>query len=315
MARFLVTGGGGFIGSNLVEALLRRGHDVRVLDDFSTGRRENLAQAAAWAAGGGGHFELLEGDVRDPATCRSAVGGCDFVLHQAAIPSVQRSVENPVLTHEVNVDGTLRLLLACREAGVRRFVYASSSSVYGDTERLPKEESMPASPLSPYALQKLAGETYCVLFHRLYGFPAVALRYFNVFGPRQDPSSEYAAVIPRFMSALKNGRRPVVFGDGEQSRDFTFVEDVVRANLLACEAPPEACGRAYNIAAGRRTTLKQLLAILFELSGRRAEPIHEPPRPADVRHSLASIEAAARELGYRPEVDLREGLRRTWEAL
>ncbi len=315
MARFLVTGGGGFIGSNLVEALLAGGHDVRVLDDFSTGRRENLADAAAWARSGGGRFELLEGDVRDRALCRRAVQDRDFVLHQAAIPSVQRSIEDPAETHDVNVGGTLELLLAARDAAVRRFVYASSSSVYGETEQLPKEESMPPAPLSPYALQKLAAETYCVLFHRLYGLPAIALRYFNVFGPRQDPGSEYAAVVPRFMEALRNGTRPVVYGDGEQSRDFTFIEDVVRANLLACESAPGTCGRAYNIACGRRTSLNELLAVLSSLAGRAVEPVYEPPRPGDVRHSLASIEAAARALGYAPTVDLREGLRRTWEAL
>lgn len=315
MARFLVTGGGGFIGSNLVEALLARGHDVRVLDDFSTGRRGNLADAAAWARGGGGRFELVEGDVRDPDICRRAVRDRDYVLHQAAIPSVQRSIEDPATTHDVNVGGTLALLLAARDAGVRRFVYASSSSVYGETEQLPKEESMAPAPLSPYALQKLAGETYCALFHRLYGVPAISLRYFNVFGPRQDPESEYAAVIPRFIGALRNGTRPVVYGDGEQSRDFTFVDDVVRANLLACDCSPEACGRAYNIACGRRTSLKELLAVLSDLAGQCVEPVHEAPRPGDVRHSLASIEAAARALGYAPAVDLREGLRRTWEAL
>lgn len=315
MARFLVTGGGGFIGSNLVEALLARGHDVRALDNFSTGRRRNLADAAAWARRGGGRFELVEGDVRDRELCRRAVRDRDYVLHQAAIPSVQRSIEDPATTHDVNVGGTLALLLGARDAGVRRFVYASSSSVYGETEQLPKEESMAPAPLSPYALQKFAGETYCVLFHRLYGVPAIALRYFNVFGPRQDPESEYAAVVPRFMDALKNGTRPVIYGDGEQSRDFTFVEDVVRANLLACDCLPEACGRAYNIACGRRTTLKELLAVLSDVAGRRVEPVHEPPRPGDVRHSLASIEAAARGLGYAPAVDLREGLRRTWEAV
>ncbi len=315
MARFLVTGGGGFIGSNIVEALLRRGDDVRILDDFSTGRRENLREALGWARAGGGRHELLEGDVRDAETCRRAVAGRDFVLHQAAIPSVQRSVEDPAATNEVNVGGTLRMLLAARDAGAKRFVYASSSSIYGDTERLPKEESMPPAPLSPYALQKLAGEAYCGLFHRLYGLPTVALRYFNVFGPRQDPKSEYAAVVPRFMSALRDGRRPVVYGDGEQSRDFTFVADAVQANLLACEAPRATFGRAYNVACGRRTSLNDLLAILSELTGRRAEAMREPPRPGDVRHSMASIEAATRDLAYRPSVDLREGLRRTWEAL
>ncbi len=314
MARWLVTGGGGFIGSNLVETLLRRGEDVTALDDFSTGRRSNLAEAPTWAKQGGGTWTLVEGDVRDLETCRRAVEGRDFVLHQAAIPSVQRSVQDPLTTNDVNVRGTLHMLVAARDAEVRRFVFASSSSLYGESETLPKVETMPTAPISPYGLQKLAGETYCRLFHRLYALPTVALRYFNVFGPRQDPGSEYSAVIPKFMAALRTGSRPRIFGDGEQSRDFTFVANVVRANLLACEAGEGAWGRAFNVACGERTTLNGLLGILGELAGVRPLPEYAQARPGDIRHSLADVAAARDVLGYRPEVDLREGLRRTWEA-
>lgn len=314
MAHFLVTGGGGFIGSNLVEALLRRGETVRVLDNFATGRRENLNRAGDWAAAGRGAFELLEGDIRDPDTCARAMAGADFVLHQAAIPSVQRSVTDPVTTNAVNVGGTLNLLVAAREASVRRFVFASSSSLYGESPTLPKIETMSPSPISPYGLQKLAGETYCTLFHRLYGLPTVALRYFNVFGPRQDPTSEYSAVIPRFVSAIRSGSVPTIYGDGEQSRDFTFVANVVQANLAACEAGPSALGGAYNIGCGDRISLNDLVRILAGIAGREVSSLHEPPRAGDIRHSLAAIALAEERLGYRPAVDLREGLRRTWES-
>ncbi len=313
--RLLVTGGAGFIGSNLVEALLGRGDAVRVLDDFSTGRRENLAEASGWAKRGGGSFELIEGDIRDLATCRRAVEGVDAVLHQAAIPSVPRSVRDPVATNAVNVAGTLHLLVASRDASVRRFVFASSSSVYGESPALPKVETMPPVPISPYGLQKLAAETYCRLFHRLYGFPAIALRYFNVFGPRQDPASEYAAVVPRFLAAARTGATPVVYGDGEQSRDFTYVENVVRANLLASEASEGALGGAYNVACGARISLNDLLGAVGSLAGRPVRARHEEARPGDIRHSLAAIDLAAARLGYRPSVDLAEGLRRTWERL
>jgi nucleoside-diphosphate-sugar epimerase len=315
LAGYLVTGGGGFIGSNLVEALLRGGEDVRVLDDFSTGRRANLEEAPAWAGEGGGRFELLEGDIRAPDTTRRAVAGVQYVLHQAAIPSVQRSVKDPVASNAVNVTGTLQLLVAARDAGVKRFVFASSSSLYGESETLPKVETMPSAPISPYGLQKLAAETYCGLFHRLYGLPTVALRYFNVFGPRQDPGSEYSAVIPRFVTALRDGGRPTVFGDGEQTRDFTFVANVVQANRRACQAPPEALGLAYNIACEERISLNGLLGILGELLGRSPDPVYAPARPGDIRHSLADIGRARRLLGYAPETDLREGLRRTVERI
>jgi nucleoside-diphosphate-sugar epimerase len=314
VARFLVTGGGGFIGSNLVEAVLRRGDDARVLDDFSTGKRSNLEDAPRWSREGGGRLEVLEGDVRSLATCRRAVEGADFVLHEAAIPSVEQSVRDPLGSHAVNVVGTLHMLVAAREAGVRRFVLASSTAVYGEGEQLPKVETMPPAPISPYGAQKLAGEVYCGLFHRLYGVPALALRYFNVFGPRQDPESEYAAVIPIFMRAVRGGRRPTIYGDGEQTRDFVFVEDVVRANLLACEAAPAACGQTYNVASGRRTSLKDLVSAIGALSGREIVPEHAPARDGDIRHSAAAIGKAEASLGFRPRVDLAEGLRRTWEA-
>ncbi|HZN55053.1 MAG TPA: SDR family oxidoreductase [Candidatus Polarisedimenticolaceae bacterium] len=313
MALFLVTGAGGFIGSNLAEAILARGDRVRALDNFATGRRENIAQAGAWASAGGGAFELVEGDVRDPEVCRRAVAGADFVLHQAAIPSVQRSVKDPLGSNEVNVTGTLNLLIAARDAKVRSFVMASSSSLYGESETLPKVESMCPAPISPYGLQKLAGETYCGIFHRLYGLPTVALRYFNVFGPRQDPASEYSAVIPRFIAAIKARRTPTIYGDGEQTRDFTYVANVVQANLRACEAPPAAHGQAFNIACGERISLNDLVAILAEFAGRPVDAEHAPARPGDIKHSLAGIGKAREGLGYAPEVTLREGLRRTWE--
>jgi nucleoside-diphosphate-sugar epimerase len=309
--RFLVTGGAGFIGSNLVEALLRAGESVSVLDDFSSGRRENLAHAEEWRAAGGGEFRLIEGDLRDSETCRRAVAGADFVLHKAAIPSVQRSVENPLVTNEVNVGGTLQLLEAARRAGTRRFVFASSSSVYGDSVQLPKVETMAPAPISPYGLQKLAGESYCVLYHRLYGLPTIALRYFNVFGPRQDPNSEYSAVIPRFLAASRAGRRATIYGDGGQTRDFTFVENVVRANLLACSSEETACGRAYNVACGERISLNDLLQRISEILERQSQVEHTAPRLGDIRDSLADIGAAEKHLGYRPTVGLIEGLRRT----
>jgi len=313
--RVLVTGGGGFIGSNLVAALLARGDEVLVLDNFATGRRENLARAPEWAAAGGGRYRLLEGDIRDEATVKRAIAGREVVLHQAAIPSVARSVEDPMTSHTVNVDGTLTLLLAARDAGVRRFVMASSSSLYGESETLPKVETMAPDPISPYGLDKLAGETYCRLFTRLYGLPTVSLRYFNVFGPRQNPRSEYAAVVPRFIEAALKGEQPTIYGDGQQTRDFTFVENVVAANLLSAEAAEEACGQAYNVACGERISLLDLAAAINRLTGSQVGPRHAPPRAGDIRHSLADISKAERALGYRPAVDLEAGLARTIEAM
>ena len=315
MSLFLVTGGGGFIGSNLVEVIVGRGDAVRVLDNFATGRRSNLENAVSWAKSGGGSFELLEGDIRDLATCRRAVAGADYVLHQAAIPSVQRSVKDPVGSNDVNVSGTLNLLVAARDENVKRFVMASSSSLYGESETLPKVETMAPAPISPYGLQKLAGETYCGLFHRLYGLPAIALRYFNVFGPRQDPTSEYSAVIPLFITAIKQGIQPTIFGDGEQTRDFSYIANVVQANLRSCEAGPAAHGGAFNIACGERLSLNDLVGILGEFAGRKVQPAYAPHRSGDITHSLAGIEKARRLLGYAPEVSVRDGLRRTWELL
>ena len=310
MARYLVTGGAGFIGSHIAERLLRDGNDVRVLDNLSTGRQGNLDAIVAVAPAG--RFEWLEGDVRSIETCRRACEGVDFVIHQAALPSVQRSIENPVETDEVNVGGFVALLKAAHENRVRRVVAASSSSVYGDTPTLPKTESMPLAPLSPYAMSKVAAEGYARVFARTYGLPTVSLRYFNVFGPRQDPTSAYAAVIPAFTDALLSGRRPKVYGTGEQSRDFTFIDNVVQANLSAC-AKGEGAGEAVNIAGGSQCPLLELLAALGRAAGAPADPQFFPRRPGDVLHSYADIGAARKLLGYQPTVGLDEGLMRTVE--
>ncbi len=297
----LVTGGAGFIGGHLCERLLAEGWRVRALDDFSSGREANLAAIAD-------DVELLRGDVRDETAVKAAVAGVEVVFHQAAVPSVPRSVAEPLRTNSVNVDGTLLVLETARRAGVRRVVYAASSSAYGDTPVLPKIETMPANPLSPYALQKYAGEVYCRLYHRLYGLETVALRYFNVFGPRQDPKSEYAAVIPKFVTACLTNTPPRVHGDGEQTRDFTCIVDAVRANLLAADAP-RAAGSVCNVAAGARTSLNHLLDEIRRLTGSRVEAVHGPPREGDVRDSLASLERSRDLLGYEPTVSLEDGLR------
>ena len=304
MPRYLVTGGAGFIGSHLVRELVSRGEAVRVLDDFKTGKPENLAPISEG-------LELLEGGVDDPVAVDRAMQGVDFVLHQAALGSVPRSVEDPLTSHSVNLTGTLVLLESARRAKVRRFIYASSSSVYGDTPQLPKVETMPTAPLSPYAVTKLAGEFYCGVFHRIYGLETVSLRYFNVFGPRQSPDSQYAAVIPRFMSALASSESPVIYGDGRQSRDFTYIDNVVQANLLSCTAPSAAAGQAYNIACGESFTLLDLLREMGEICGRNVQPRFEAARLGDVRDSLAGIEKAKELLGYQPAVSFQEGLRRT----
>jgi UDP-glucose 4-epimerase len=305
MAVCLVTGGAGFIGAHLVEALVARGDRVRVLDNFSTGDAANLEAVR-------GAVEVVEGDVADLPTVQRAARGVEVVFHQAALASVPRSVANPLATHRACVDGTLHVLLAARDAGARRVVYAASSSAYGNSARLPKSEDDPTGPLSPYAVAKLAGEQYCAAFSEVYRLETVRLRYFNVFGPRQLPDSPYAAVIPLFLQAMTKGRSPVVHGDGQQSRDFTFVADVVQANLLAAEAPGVS-GKVYNIACGRRTSLLELMAHLNGLLGTRIAPTHVPARVGDVRHSLADIGRACAELGYRPTTDVPVGLRRCLE--
>jgi UDP-glucose 4-epimerase len=300
--RALVTGGAGFIGSNLVHRLVGDGHDVRVLDDLCTGYRENLPPAV----------ELVVGDVADVAMVRAAMDGVEVVFHQAARRSVIGSVEHPLRTDTANVHGTLTVLDVARLAGARRVVSASSSSVYGGAEQMPTPERAPLIPRSPYAVSKLAGEQYCRVYSELHGLETVSLRYFNIYGPRQRPDSAYAAVIPIFIDALANGRRPVVHGDGGQSRDFTFIDDAVAANLAAATAPAAACsGRAYNIAGGHRYTLLDLLEILGRLQGVVAEPEFTDPRAGDVRHSEADISAAAGELGYRPSVGFEAGLHAT----
>ncbi len=305
--RALVTGGAGFIGSQLAGELCARGHEIRVLDNFSTGHRANLAALE-------GDLELVEGDIQSYERVHNAVQGCEVVFHQAALPSVPRSVQDPLTSNAANVVGTLNVLLSARDSEVRRVVYASSSSVYGATETLPKHEELPATPISPYAVAKLAGEGYCRSFSQVYGLETVALRYFNVFGPRQDPLSQYAAVIPNFITACLDGRAPKVFGDGEQSRDFTFVGDVVRANLLAAEAEGVS-GRSFNVAAGNRITINHLVGGVRSATGCEIEAEHEPARPGDVRHSLADLTRARRELGYEPATGLSEGLRLTVDAL
>ena len=309
MATFLITGGAGFIGSHIVDELARRGECVRVLDNFSTGKHGNLQSAISYQRS---RVEVIEGDIRDLGTLHQAMHGVDYVLHQAALPSVPRSVADPVTTNEVNVNGTLNVLIAARDAHVKRIVYASSSSVYGNSPVLPKHEGMPTAPLSPYAVSKLASENYCQAFHQVYGLPTVALRYFNVFGPRQDPTSQYSAAIPKFVTALLHGEPPTIYGDGTQSRDFTYVANVVQANLLACERE-EAIGQVMNVACGERYTLLDLCRELAALTGKTLQPTFAPPRAGDVKHSLAAIDRASQLLGYRSIVDWQEGLRRTVE--
>jgi nucleoside-diphosphate-sugar epimerase len=301
--KVLVTGGAGFIGSHIVRRLLDLEHEVVVLDNFSTGRRSNLEPVAA-------DIELVEGDVADLDQVEQAVAGCDAVFHEAALPSVPRSIADPLASHAANATGTLNVLVAARDAGARRVVIASSSSVYGSVPDLPKRESMPTLPMSPYAVSKLAAESYCRSWFDLYGLETVALRYFNVFGPRQDPLSAYAAVVPRFIAAYQAGEPPVIFGDGEQSRDFTYIDNVLDANLGALTSP-EAPGRVYNIACNDRITLNQLATELGDIMGAGVKPVHAAPRPGEVRHSQASIDAARADLGYEPKVSLREGLERT----
>lgn len=303
LAFYLVTGGAGFIGSHIVEELVQRGERVRVLDNLSTGRMANLVHSLQ-------HIDFIKGDLRDLPAVRQAVEGVDYVLHQAALPSVPRSINDPLTTHTANTTGTLHLLVAARDAGVGRVVYASSSSVYGDSPSLPKRENMLPCPMSPYAVSKLTGEHYCCVFNEVYGLETVCLRYFNVYGPRQDPISQYAAVIPKFITAMLRGEAPVIYGDGCQSRDFTYVSNVVGANLLAATVPGVA-GRVLNAACGQRHSLLDLVATLNEILGTHFAPVHSDSSPGDVRHSQADITAAQETIGYRAEVDFEEGVRRT----
>jgi nucleoside-diphosphate-sugar epimerase len=306
-AKYLVTGGAGFIGSHIAQALLDRGEAVRVFDNFATGKETNLAAL-------GGRAEYISGDLRNFDEVKEAVAGVEVVFHQGAIASVPRSIADPVTSLETNINGTQNVLIAARDIGVRRVVYASSSAVYGDTPTLPKHEDMPANPTSPYAVHKLTGELLCAVFTRIYKLETVALRYFNVFGPRQDPASEYAAVIPRFLTALIEKRQPIVFGDGEQTRDFTYIADVVQANLLAATSPA-AVGYALNIGCGNLVSLNMVLRIAGELLGTRVEAEYHEPRQGDVRASLADISRAQRLLGYNPTIGFREGLARTLETI
>jgi UDP-glucose 4-epimerase len=304
MASYLVTGGAGFIGSHLTEELVRRGHRVRVVDSLVTGKRRNLDHVRG--------VEFVHGDLADLDVARAAVNGMEFVLHQAAIPSVPRSVTDPLTSNQANITASLNILVAARDAGVKRLVYAGSSSVYGDTPTLPKREDMPPNPLSPYALQKLVGEEYCRLFTRLYGFETVTTRYFNVFGPRQDPGSPYSGVISLFSSALLEGRRPIIYGDGEQTRDFTYVANVVNGVLAAAEAPNVA-GEVMNVATGGRISLNELLRVMNRICGTSLEAVHQAPRAGDVRDSQADISKARALVSYMPIVSFEEGLRRTLE--
>lgn len=299
---YLVTGGAGFIGSNIVRKLLAKGQTVRVLDNFSSGREENLADLKD-------RIELHDGDIRDYWTVVKAVKGVDYILHQAALPSVPRSVNNPLTSNVVNIDGTLNVLEAARQAGVKRMVMASSSSVYGDTVELPKHEGMVPSPLSPYAITKLTNEYYAKVYYQLYNFETVCLRYFNIFGPYQDPNSFYSAVIPKFIVALTNGESPTVFGDGEQSRDFTYIDNCVEANLLAATADGVA-GDYFNVACGGQFTLNYLLDKLREILGVDTKAKYAPPRPGDIKHSYASVDKLKAK-GYDPKIDFEEGLKRT----
>jgi len=303
MAKYLITGGAGFIGSNIAERLAADGQHVRIIDNLSTGRRQNVAAFA-------GRVEMIEGDICDVRHITSAMQGVDYVLHLAARPSVPASVENPRQCHEANIDGTFNVLMAARDARVKRVVYSASSSAYGNSAQLPNREDYAPGPLSPYAVAKLVGEYYCKVFTEIYGLECVSLRYFNVFGPRQNPASQYAAVIPKFITSLLEGKAPVIFGDGEQTRDFTFVENVYRANVLACTAEG-APGQVFNVACGQPISVKKLVDVLNEILGTHIAAEHLPERPGDVKHSSADITRARTILKFEPAVDLRTGLERT----
>lgn len=307
MARYLVTGIAGFIGSSLARALLARGDEVRGVDNFATGRRENIADILS-------RIDFREADVLDPVAIRAACAGMDFVLHEAAIPSVPRSVADPWESNQANVDGTLNVLLAARDAKVKRVVFAASSSAYGDQPTLPKHEGMSPDPISPYAVSKLAGEMYMKCFYRCYGLETVCLRYFNIFGPRQDPASPYSAVLAKFITAMLEGKQPTIYGDGEQSRDFTYIDNCVEANLKACVAPAAtAAGGVFNVAGGRRVTLNETYSLLQQLTVYSGPARYTDPREGDIKHSLADISAARQAIGYDPQVTFEEGLGRTVE--
>ena len=307
MAKYLITGAAGFIGSSLVRALLERGEQVRGVDNFATGKRENLTEVLH-------QMDFREADILDLDAMRSACEGVDYVLHEAAIPSVPKSVIDPLGSNRANVDGTMNVLVAARDAKVKRVIYAASSSAYGDTPTLPKQETMPPNPISPYAVAKLASEFYMVSFYRCYGLETVCLRYFNIFGPRQDPSSPYSGVLAKFSLQMLRGEQPTIFGDGETSRDFTFIDNAVSANLLACSAPGAECaGRVFNCATGRRITLNQTFEAMKELTGYKGTVKYAPERSGDIKHSLADISRAEKHIGYKVLVNFEEGLRRTVE--
>lgn len=305
MPKYLVTGGAGFIGSHIVERLLRDGQSVRVLDNFATGKRENLAPFA-------GRIDLFEGDLRKPADCAKACAGIEIIFHEGAVPSVPKSVEDPTTTHEANINGTFNILMAARDAGCRRLVFAASSSAYGDQPELPKRETAKPAPLSPYAAHKLLGEYYLSVFYKCWGLETISLRYFNVFGPRQDPKSQYAAAIPAFVTAIINDKPPTIFGDGEQTRDFTFIDNVVHANMLAASAP-KVEGQVVNIACGERVSVNQIIAQINQLLGKNVSCNYVPDRPGDVKHSLADIALARKLIGFEPVVSFADGLRRAIE--
>jgi nucleoside-diphosphate-sugar epimerase len=307
MSLYLITGVAGFIGSSIARELLSRGEQVRGIDNFATGKRENLTEILD-------RIDFREADITDLSAMHKACGGVDFVLHQAAIPSVPKSVQDPLGSNQANVDGTVNVLIAARDAKVKRFVFAASSAAYGDTPTLPKRESMVPDPISPYAVAKLASEHYLISFYRCYGLETVCLRYFNIFGPRQDPSSPYSGVLAKFITLMLRGEQPTINGDGEQSRDFTYIDNAVEANLLACEAPAgKAAGQVFNIATGRRVTLNETFAALQQLTSYSGQPKYGPERGGDIKHSLADIAKAEAGLGYRPKVDFEEGLRKTVE--
>jgi len=308
MKKYLITGGAGFIGSNIAKELLAQGFFVRAVDNLSTGKKENIAEFLD-----NPNFEFIQADLTDLENCRKAVKDINFVLHEAAVPSVPRSIENPIISNSSNIDATLNMLVAARDEKVEKFVFASSSSIYGDNPELPKKEDFPPRPISPYALTKYAGERYCQIFWKIYGLPTVCLRYFNVFGPKQNPDSQYSAVIPKFIKCFLNTERPVILGDGSQSRDFTFVENVVLANILAANSEHKANGEVFNIALSGKTSLNDLVAMLKEITGKNIEAEYKEARQGDVMHSLADISKAKDILGYQPKISFKDGLAKTVE--